>query len=88
MARLVFVNKLDRLGADFARCVREVEGRLRAQAVVVTMPLYDGDELVGVVDVVGQRELRWRGEGPSAPVVTPGVLADDARAARERLLEV
>jgi elongation factor G len=88
VARLVFVNKLDRLGADFARCVREVEGRLRAQPVVVTMPLYHGDELVGVVDVVGQRELRWRGEGPSAPVVTPAVLADDARAARERLLEV
>ncbi len=46
--RIVFVNKLDRVGADFGRAVRDVRGRLRAQPVVVNAPLYDGDELVGV----------------------------------------
>jgi elongation factor G len=86
--RIVFVNKLDRLGADFARCVREVRDRLRAQAVAVTVPLYDGDELVGVTDLVEQREVRWYGEGPSVPVVTPVVLSDNLLDARERLLEV
>jgi len=87
--RIVFVNKLDRPGADFARCLRDVRTRLRAQPVAVTMPLYEGDELVGVVDLVGGRELRWHGEGPSAPVVTPAVLSDNLnlQAARELLLE-
>jgi elongation factor G len=85
--RIVFVNKLDRAGADFARCVREVGTRLRAQAVAVNVPLYDGEELVGVVDLVGLRELRWHGKGPSAPVVTPAVLSDNLVAAREALLE-
>jgi elongation factor G len=85
--RLVFVNKLDRSGADFARCLRDVRTRLRAQPIAVTMPLYDADELVGVTDLVEQRELRWYGEGPSTPVVTPAVLSDNLLAARERLLE-
>jgi translation elongation factor EF-G len=84
---MVFVNKLDRAGADFARCVREVGTRLRAQAIAVNVPLYDGEELVGVVDLVGLRELRWDGEGPSAPVVTPAVLSDNLMAARDALLE-
>src|SRR5689334_7923172 len=78
--RLVFVNKLDRAGADFARCMQDVKTRLRAQAVAVNVPLYDGEELVGVVDVVGLRELRWDGERPSAPVVTPAVLSDNLMA--------
>ena len=85
--RIVFVNKLDRPGADFARCLRDVRDRLRAQPVAVTVPLYDGDELVGVTDLVEQRELRWSGAGPSAPAVTPVVLSDNLLVAREQLLE-
>jgi len=86
--RIVFVNKLDRVGADFWRCVSDVRTRLRGQPVAVTVPLYDGDGLVGVTDLVEQRELRWSGTGPSVPVVTPVVLSDNLRAARERLIEV
>ena len=85
--RIVFVNKLDRPGADFARSMRDIQTRLRAQPIAVTMPLYDGDELVGVIDLVEQRELRWSGEGPSTPVATPVVLSDNLLVARERLLE-
>ena len=85
--RIVFVNKLDRTGADFARCLREIGDRLGAQPIAVTVPLYDGDELVGVIDLVEQRALRWSGDGPSTPVVTPAVLSDNLVADRERLLE-
>src|SRR3954468_9289882 len=60
--RIVFVNKLDRAGADFARAVRDVTTRLGARAIPVTVPLYDGDDLVGVVDVVGLRTLAWHGD--------------------------
>src|SRR5688572_13548308 len=62
--RVVFVNKLDRVGADFERCVREVESRLGARAVPINVPLFEGDELVGVTDLVNQRDVRWTGDGP------------------------
>ncbi len=83
--RIVFVNKLDRPGADFARCMREIGERLGAKPVAINLPIFEGDALVGVVDLVGQRELRWTGDGPSAPVVTETVLSDNLR---DRILEV
>ncbi|MBA3502955.1 MAG: elongation factor G, partial [Deltaproteobacteria bacterium] len=83
--RLVFVNKLDRTGADFDRCVRELEGRLGARAVPIVVPWFEGEELVGVIDLVGQRTLRWEGEGPSTPVIDK---LSDNLSARERVLEV
>src|SRR5258706_11465164 len=89
--RLVFVNKLDRTGADFERCVRDVATRLRARAVPVTWPIFDGDEIIGVVDLVGMRTFTWRvaREGPSKPVVGPvdGKLSDNLQAARDRVLD-
>ncbi|MEO7735126.1 MAG: elongation factor G [Kofleriaceae bacterium] len=85
--RLVFVNKLDRVGADFERALRDVRDRLRANPIAVTAPLFDGDQLVGVTDLVEQRELRWLGDGPVAPVITPAVLSDNLQAMRERLLD-
>jgi len=86
--RLVFVNKLDRPGADFARCVRDVETRLAARAVPITWPIYDGEELAGVIDLVGLRALRWSGTGPSTPVVVAAELSDNLGWVRERILEV
>ena len=87
--RIVFVNKLDRVGADFARAVGEVATRLGARPVAVSYPLFEGDVLVGIVDLVAMTEVVWHGEGPSTPVVTP-VVSDNLekwQAARERVLE-
>ncbi|MCE9572936.1 MAG: elongation factor G [Deltaproteobacteria bacterium] len=87
--RLVFVNKLDRTGADFDRCVREIATRLGARPVPVTVPLYEDGALVGVIDLVERRALRWTGEGPQAPVSTPLTsLSDNLQVARELVLEV
>jgi elongation factor G len=83
--RVVFVNKLDRPGADFDRCVGELESRLGARAVPIVVPWFEGDELVGVIDLVGLRTLRWDGEGPSTPVIDK---LSDNLSARERVLEV
>ena len=84
--RIVFVNKLDRVGADFARSLGEVATRLGARPIAVTVPLYDGDALIGVVDLVHMRTLVWHGDGPSKPVVGEA-LFDNLRQARELLLE-
>ena len=85
--RLVFVNKLDRVGADFARPLDELETRLGARPIAVTWPIYDDETLVGVIDLVGRRALYWHGDGPSAPEVTPVELSDNLISYRERLLE-
>ena len=85
--RIVFVNKLDRVGADFTRAMGEVATRLRARPIAVTLPLYKDDEvLVGVIDVVEMRTLVWHGDGPSEPVMGE-VLFENCRQARERVLE-
>ncbi|MEO8703823.1 MAG: elongation factor G [Kofleriaceae bacterium] len=86
--RLVFVNKLDRAGADFARCVRDVATRLRARPVPVTIPLYEGDRIAGVIDVVGMRAITWPDDDkPGAFVVAPAPLSDNLRSARELVIE-
>ena len=93
--RIVFVNKLDRVGADFERALGDVRARLGANAVAVQWPIYapaetgEGTVLVGVVDLVTKEEVRWTGEERSAPVRTPALLSDNSAmtTARERLLE-
>jgi elongation factor G len=84
--RIVFVNKLDRVGADFERALGEVATRLRARPLAVNWPLYDGDAIAGVVDLVAMETVTWVGDGLTTPVRAP-VISDNYKAARERLLE-
>jgi elongation factor G len=87
--RLAFVNKMDRVGADFGNVVEEIRTRLGAPAVPVQLPIGAEDDFEGVVDLVRMQALRFTGdlddEGTPGPI--PESLADEARAARERLLE-
>jgi elongation factor G len=55
--RICFVNKMDRTGADFARCVSMISDRLGANPLPVHLPIGDGDAFVGIVDVLRQVEL-------------------------------
>jgi elongation factor G len=80
--RIVFVNKLDRAGADFDRCVAELHKRLGARPIVINRPISDGDDFVGVIDLVHRRKLVWQGEGPSAPEIF-----DNVECERTQLLE-
>ena len=85
--RIVFVNKLDRVGADYARAVGEVATRLGAKPVAINWPRYEGDTLVGVVDLVAMEDVTWNGSGPSTPVRTP-VISENWKDQRDRVLEV
>ena len=60
--RICFVNKLDRTGAEFMRCVDMIKDRLAAVPLVMQLPIGAEADFIGVVDLVGMRALTWRGE--------------------------
>ena len=59
VARIIFVNKLDRLGADFYRVVSQVEEILAANPLVMTLPIGTEDDFVGVVDILTREAWVW-----------------------------
>ena len=89
--RMCFVNKLDRTGADFFRCVDMMVERLNSVPLVLQLPIGAEQDFLGVVDLVGMRALTWRGEtkiGEDYEVEEiPAELADQAAEYREKLLE-
>jgi len=89
--RICFVNKLDRTGADFYRCVDMIVERLGATPLVVQLPIGSEGDFLGVIDLVGMRALTWRGETQKgedyAVEEIPAELADKAAEYREKLLE-
>ncbi len=60
--RIVFVNKMDKIGADFFNCVRMIEDRTGARAVPVALPIGAETELEGLIDLVTMEEWLWVGE--------------------------
>ncbi len=87
--RIAFVNKMDRIGADFQRVVAEMREKLRAPAVPLQLPIGAEDAFSGVVDLLRMQALRFSGEFgekvETSPI--PVDLAAPAAAAREALLE-
>ncbi len=90
VARLIFVNKLDRLGANFYRVKDQVENVLGARSLVMTLPIGEEDDFVGVVDVLSQKAYIWDDSGqPENYKVEdiPADMVDDAAAYREEMIE-
>jgi len=90
VARLIFVNKLDRLGANFYRVKDQVKNVLGANPLVMTLPIGEEDDFVGVVDVLSQKAYIWDDSGqPEKYEVTdiPADMVDDAAAYREEMIE-
>jgi elongation factor G len=89
--RMCFVNKLDRTGADFFRCVDMMVERLNSTPLVLQLPIGAESDFLGVVDLVGMRALTWRGEtkmGEDYEVEEiPADLREQAEEYREKLLE-
>src|SRR6478735_2555205 len=89
--RMCFVNKLDRTGADFFRCVDMMVERLNSTPLVLQLPIGAESDFLGVVDLVGMRALTWRGEtkmGEDYDVEDiPEALKEQAAEWREKFLE-
>ena len=88
--RLAFVNKMDRMGADFQRVVEEMRSKLHANAVPVTLPIGREDSFKGVVDLVEMKAVVFDEESLGAKFAVeeiPAEMKDDAELARAELCE-
>ncbi|MCP4387663.1 MAG: elongation factor G, partial [Gammaproteobacteria bacterium] len=90
VARIIFVNKLDRLGADFYRVVKQVEEVLGANPLVMTLPIGTEDNFIGVVDLLTRKAWVWDDSGdPTKYEIQepPAEMADQIEEFREKLIE-
>ncbi|WP_421709318.1 elongation factor G [Algihabitans sp.] len=89
--RMCFVNKMDRTGADFFRCVDMIVDRLGATPLVCQLPIGAESDFAGVVDLIAMKALVWRDESLGAEwdvTDIPADLADQAAEYREKLVEL
>ena len=90
--RIAFVNKMDRMGADFSKVVGELRSRLNAPAQPITLPIGASDSFTGVIDLVRMKALVWSGgdddQGRTfTETEVPSDMKDDALLARAELVE-
>ncbi len=90
VARIIFVNKLDRIGADFLRVVKQIEDVLGATPVVMTLPIGVEDDFVGVVDLLTRKAWVWDESGDPLNYEikeVPADMLDLVEEYREKLIE-
>jgi len=90
VSRLIFVNKLDRIGADFLRVTEQVKNVLGAKPLIMTLPIGREDTFSGVVDLLTRKAYIWDETGlPENYKVedVPADMADDVEMYREQLIE-
>jgi elongation factor G len=78
---IIFVNKMDRVGADFDRVVKQIGARLGALAVPLAIPVGAGDTFEGTIDVLGSRFLSWTAQGVMTSAPLPARFVGQAEAA-------
>lgn len=89
VARITFVNKMDRVGANFFNVVDEMREKLAANPVVVQLPIYDDDKFVGIVDLIKNRAVYYQDELGLNPIYKdiPQDLKNMAIKYRDKLME-
>ncbi|MDA3058276.1 elongation factor G [Campylobacter sp. VBCF_05 NA6] len=88
--RIIFVNKMDRVGANFFNVEQQVRDRLKATPVPIQIPIGAEDNFKGVVDLITMKALTWDdAKGPSAPEVgeIPAELKEKAQEYRDKMIE-
>jgi elongation factor G len=81
--RICFVNKMDRVGAEFHRCVDMISDRLGATPLVIQLPWGTESDFRGVIDLIRMRALLWQTEGKGATYDVVAIPHDHLEAARE-----
>jgi elongation factor G len=88
--RIVFANKMDKIGADFFRCLSDIVDRLGAKPVALQLPIGAEQQFKGIVDLVRMKGVVWEDEGLGAKyhdIDIPADMLDQAKEYREKLVE-
>jgi len=88
--RICFINKMDRVGADFFHSIETIVRRLKCRPVAIQLPVGGEDQFKGVVDLVEMKAMLWRDETLGAEYDTveiPADLAEKAKEYREKMIE-
>jgi len=88
--RMVFVNKMDRAGADYLRVVQQVKDRLGANAIPIQLPIGAEDQFKGIIDLLRMKAIYWEEDNMGATYEQtdiPDELADQAAEYREQMVE-
>jgi len=88
--RIVFVNKMDKIGADFYRCVQDIIDRVAGKPVCLQIPIGSESDFAGVIDLIKMKAIVWNGEALGASFEEkdiPADLADKAAEYRNKLVE-
>ncbi len=81
--RIVFVNKMDKIGADFFNCVRMIESRTGATPLPIQVPIGAEDKFEGIIDLVTMKEWTWTGEALGANWTLQDIRAELQTSAQE-----
>ena len=88
--RIAFINKMDRIGADFFNAASMIKNRLKANPLILQIPAGSEDSFTGVVDLINMQQITWENEGLGAEFtvsdISPELIAQ-AEEYREKLLE-
>src|SRR5690606_23529736 len=89
--RLIFCNKMDKIGADFYRAAEMVKTRLGATPLILQLPIGAESDFAGVIDLIEMNALVWKSDAAGAPwdvEEIPADLRDRAEEYREKLIEL
>ncbi len=89
--RIVFVNKMDKIGADFFNCVKMIKDRTGATPLPVQLPIGSEDQLEGIIDLIEMEEWTWKGEDLGATWTRQPIrdeLKDQAEEWRAHMIEI
>ncbi|MGB7217868.1 MAG: elongation factor G [Vicinamibacterales bacterium] len=88
--RICFVNKMDRIGADFRRTFDQIISKLEANPVAIQIPIGAEDKFLGVVDIIRMKSITYKDETMGADYIVgeiPADMMDEAKRYREQLIE-
>jgi elongation factor G len=88
--RIVFANKMDKIGADFFQCLKDIVDRLGAKPVAIQLPIGAESQFKGLVDLVKMKGIVWNDESLGAKfdyIDIPADMVDQAKEYREKLIE-
>ena len=88
--RIVFANKMDKIGADFFQCLKDIVDRLGAKPVAIQLPIGSENNFKGLIDLVRMKAVVWEDEGLGAKYHDediPADLADQAKEYHDQMIE-